>query len=98
MPNTANERQIQGSEINPDNLDIEYDENENVNIQIPQEGLDEVFSNMLDLEEEEEEWNSMEYPEAMTVLPKGLPIDELSSVALLQKELENVSRRKQHWR
>ena len=57
MPNTANERQIQGSEINPDNLDIEYDENENVNIQIPQEELDEVFSNMPDLEEEEEEWN-----------------------------------------
>ena len=30
MPNTANERQIQEPEINPDNLDIEYDENEDV--------------------------------------------------------------------
>ena len=39
MPNTANERQIEEDEINPDNLDIEYDENENVGIQIPQEEL-----------------------------------------------------------
>ena len=55
VPNTANERQIEEPEINPANLDIEYDENENVGIQIPQEELDEVFSNMPDFEEEEEE-------------------------------------------
>lgn len=51
------ERQIQKPEINPANLDIEYDENENVGIQIPQEELDEVFRKIPDLEEEEEEWN-----------------------------------------
>ena len=55
MPNPANESQIGEQEINPDNLDIEYDENETVGIQIPQEELDEVFSNMPDLKEEEEE-------------------------------------------
>ena len=49
IPNTANESQIEEDEINPDNLDIEYDENENVGIQIPQEALDEVFRNMPDL-------------------------------------------------
>lgn len=57
QPNTANESQIQEPEINPTNLDIEYDENEDVGIQVPQEELDEVFSNMPDFEEEEEEWN-----------------------------------------
>ncbi|SJN46377.1 conjugal transfer protein TraD [Sphingobacterium sp. JB170] len=87
MPNTANERQIQGSEINPDNLDIEYDENENVNIQIPQEELDEVFSNMPDLEEEEEEWNRYGISGGDDSLAQGVTYDELSSVgALLQKE------------
>lgn len=55
--NTASERQRQESKINPDNLDIEYDENENVGIQIPQEELGEVFRNMPDFEDEEEEWN-----------------------------------------
>lgn len=44
MPNTANESQVLVEVINPDNLEIEYDENEEVSIQIPQEELDEVFS------------------------------------------------------
>src|SRR3546814_9975006 len=57
VPNNASESQVEEPEINPDNLDIEYDENENVGIQIPQEELDEVFSNQPDFEEEEEEWN-----------------------------------------
>jgi len=87
VPNTANERQIQEPEINPDNLDIEYDENEDVNIQIPQEELDEVFSNMPDLEEEEEEWNRYGISGGDDSLAQGVNYDELSSVgALLQKE------------
>ncbi|QGN24283.1 conjugal transfer protein TraD [Elizabethkingia anophelis] len=87
MPNTANARQIQEPEINPDNLDIEYDENEDVNIQIPQEDLDEVFSNMPDLEEEEEEWNRYGISGGDDSLAQGVTYDELSSVgALLQKE------------
>src|SRR5690606_41916877 len=45
LPNSANESQMAEQEINPDNLDIEYDENEDFSIQIPQEELDEVFSN-----------------------------------------------------
>ncbi|MDV4129800.1 conjugal transfer protein TraD [Elizabethkingia anophelis] len=87
VPNTANGRQIQEPEINPDNLDIEYDENEEVNIQIPQEELDEVFSNMPDLEEEEEEWNRYGISGGDDSLAQGVTYDELSSVgALLQKE------------
>ena len=87
VPNTANESQITEQEINPDNLDIEYDENENVSIQIPQEELDEVFSNMPDLEEEEEEWNRYGISGGDNSLAQGVTYDELSSVgALLQKE------------
>jgi hypothetical protein len=87
LPNAANESQIEEQEINPDNLDIEYDENENVGIQIPQEELDEVFSNMPDLEEEEEEWNRYGISGGDDSLAQGVTYDELSSVgALLQKE------------
>ena len=87
MPNTANERQIEEDEINPDNLDIEYDENENVGIQIPQEELDEVFSNMPDFGEEEEEWNRYELSDGDNGFAQGVTFEELNSVGiLLQKE------------
>ncbi|SHM89779.1 conjugal transfer protein TraD [Flavobacterium chilense] len=87
VPNTANERQITEQEINPDNLDIEYDENENVGIQVPQEELDEVFSNMPDLEEEEEEWNRYGISGVDNGFAQGVTFEELSSVGmLLQKE------------
>ena len=87
MPNAANERQIEEPEINPANLDIEYDENENVGIQIRKEELDEVFRNMPDLEEEEEEWNRYGIFGGDNSLAQGVTFEELSSVgALLQKE------------
>jgi len=87
VPNIANERQIMEPEINPDNLDIEYDENEAVGIQIPQEELDEVFSNMPDLDEEEEEWNRYGISGDDNGFAQGVTYDELSSVGtLLQKE------------
>ena len=87
VPNTATERQIQENEINPANLDIEYDENENVGIQIPQEELDEVFRNMPDLEEEEEEWNRYGISGGDNGFAQGVTFEELNSVGvLLQKE------------
>ncbi|WP_156308883.1 conjugal transfer protein TraD [Sphingobacterium endophyticum] len=87
MPNTANKSQIEEDEINPDNLDIEYDENENVGIQIPQEELDEVFRNTPDLDEEEEEWNRYGISGGDDSLAQGVTFEELSSVGvLLQKE------------
>ncbi len=87
VPNSAIESQIEETEVNPDNLDIEYDENESVDIQIPQEELDKVFSNMPDLEEEEEEWNRYGISGDDDSLAQGVTYDELSSVgALLQKE------------
>ena len=87
LPNTATERQIQENEINPANLDIEYDENENVGIQIPQEELDEVFRNVPDLEEEEEEWNRYGISGGDNGFAQGVTFEELNSVGiLLQKE------------
>ena len=87
VPNTATERQIQEPEINPTNLDIEYDENEIVGIQIPQEELDEVFRNMPDFEEEEEEWNRYGISGGDDGFAQGVTFEELSSVGmLLQKE------------
>ena len=87
VPNNASESQIKETEINPYNLDIEYDKNENVSIQIPQEELDEVFSNMPDFEQEEEEWNRYGISAGDDSLAQGVTYDELSSVgALLQKE------------
>ena len=87
VPNTANESQITEPEINPDNLDIEYDENENVSIQIQQEELDEVFRNIPDLDEEEEEWNRYGISDGDDGFAQGVTFEELSSVGmLLQKE------------
>src|SRR5690554_882055 len=87
VPNTANERQIEEPEVNPDNLDIEYDENENRSIQIPQEELDKVFSHQPDFEEEEEEWNRYGISGGDNGFAQGVTFEELSSVGmLLQKE------------
>jgi hypothetical protein len=87
FPKSANERQTEETVINPNNLDIEYDENESAGIQIPQEELDEVFSNTPDFEQEEEEWNRYGISGGYDSLAQGVTYDELSSVgALLQKE------------
>ena len=87
VPNNATESQVEEPEINPDNFDIEYDENENVGIQIPQEELDEVFSNMPDFGEEEEEWNRYELSDGDNGFAQGVTFEELNFVGiLLQKE------------
>lgn len=87
VPNNASESQVEEPEINPDNLDIEYDENENVGIQIPQEELDEVFSNQPDFEEEEEEWNGYGISGGDNGFAQGVTFEELGAVGmLLQKE------------
>ncbi len=87
MPKASNESQITEQEINPANLDMEYDENEIVGMQIPKEELDEVFSNIPDFEEEEEEWNRYGISGSDDSLAQGVTFDELSTVGgLLQKD------------
>lgn len=93
-PNTAIERQIEKPEMNPDNLDIEYDENENLGFQISQEELEEGFKKMLDFEEEEEEWNRYGMAISDNGFAQGVTFEELNSVGMmLQKEkLEPVQK------
>ncbi|SHH67737.1 hypothetical protein SAMN05444388_11530 [Flavobacterium johnsoniae] len=87
VPNTTNESQIEEQETNRYNFEIECNENENVGIQIPQEELDDVFGNMPDLEEEEEEWNRYRISSGNNGFAQGVTFEELSSVGmLLQKE------------
>ncbi|CAA9197677.1 conjugal transfer protein TraD [Flavobacterium sp. NPDC079362] len=91
---TSNESKIQEPEINPNNLDIEYDKNENVAIQIPQQDLDDVFRNMPDFEEEEEEWNRYGISGGDNGFAQGVTFEELSSVGMmLQKEKLEPSQR-----
>ena len=75
-------------EVDVDNLDIEYDENENVGIQIPQEELDKVFSNNVpDLAEEEEDLNRYRTSGSDDGFAQGVTFEELNNVGvLLQKE------------
>lgn len=88
VPNTAIQSQIAEPEVNPDNLDIEYDVSENVGIQIPQEELGKVFGKVPDLAEEEEEWNRYgiisDNDDGFT---QGVTYNELNEVEdLLKKE------------
>ena len=87
IPKASKESQLKDQEINPANLDIEYDENEIVGIQIPQEELDVAFSNIPDFKEEEEEWNRYGISSSDDSLAQGVTFDELSTVGtLLQKD------------
>ncbi len=87
VPNSATKRQIAEPEVNPDNLDIEYDKNEIVDIQIPKEKLDEVFNNEPDLAEEEEDLNRLKASDSDDGFAQGVTFEELNNVGiLLQKE------------
>lgn len=69
-----------------DNFESEIEEND-FDIQIPQEELDDVFRNMPDFEEEEEEWNRYGISGGDYGFAQGVTFEELSTVGmLLQKE------------
>lgn len=75
------------SEIIPEDLDIEYDENETLYNQIPKEELDKAFTNRPNLEEEEEEWYQYHISRADNGFAQGVTFEELGTVNnLLQKE------------
>lgn len=87
IPNTATESQDEELPFDPDNLDIEYDENEIVGIQIPREDLDDVFGTLPDLEEEEEELDLQGTPIDDFGFAQGVTFEELAKVGkLLQHE------------
>ncbi|WP_449404229.1 conjugal transfer protein TraD [Flavobacterium ranwuense] len=69
-----------------DNFESETGEN-GFDIEIPQEELDDIFRNMPDFEEEEEEWNRYGISSGDYGFAQGVTFEELSSVGLLlQKE------------
>ena len=86
VPNSASESQQEVQQEKTNNFDIEID-SEDVGIQIPQGELDDIFSNMPDLEEEEEEWNRYGISGEDDGLAQGVTFEELSAVGmLLQKD------------
>ncbi|CAN1534618.1 hypothetical protein MCETHM1_01521 [Flavobacteriaceae bacterium] len=94
LPNSANESQKKKQEQESDNFDIEID-GEEVDIQIPQEELDEVFGNMPDFEEEEE-WNryGISSGDDSFGFASGVTFEELSTVGmLLQKDILEPSQK-----
>ena len=86
MPKPVSEYQSEKDVEKADNFEVEINEKE-VDIQIPQEELEDVFDEMPDLEEEEEEWNRQGQSEVEDGLAQGVTFEELSTVGmLLQKE------------
>ena len=86
VPKCTTESQKKKQEKEKENFDIEID-NEDVDMQIPQEELDEVFGSMPDFEEKEGEWNRYGISGGNDGFAQGVTFEELSSVGmLLQKE------------
>lgn len=74
-------------QINPQDLDIEYDENETLYRQIPKEALEKIFINTPNLEEEEEEWHQFHISHTDNGFAQGITFEELGNVNnLLKKE------------
>lgn len=87
LSNHTNECQKKKEEQKSNNFDIEIDE-EKVDIQIPQEELDEVFGIVPDFEEEEEEWNSYRLSDGDNGFAQGVTFEELSTVEMLLKKVK----------
>lgn len=71
------------SEIDPNTLDIEFDINESLNDQIPQEEPEKDSSSPLDFLEEEEEWNKYRIVSEDSSLAQGVTYEELSNVEMM---------------
>ena len=86
VPKESYDGQVQKEDRFNDNFDIEIDEDK-VELQIPQEELDEVFGNVPDFENEEEEWNSYGLSDGDNGFAQGVTFEELCTVkTLLKKE------------
>ena len=80
-PNTSNENHFKDQMIDPSNLDIEFDENE-ITHQIENEELDDVFSNVPDWQEEEEEWSRYRIISDNDGFAQGVTFEELGNVEI----------------
>lgn len=82
LPKSAKESQKKKKKQKFNNFDHEIDD-EDVKKQIPMEELEDVFRNMPDLEEEEEEWKSYGISGGNDGLAQGVTFEELSAVGML---------------
>ena len=86
VPKKDNESKEPNKELISDNFDIEIDE-EKAELQMLPEELDEVFWNVPDFEDEEEEWNSYRISDGENGFAQGVTFEELTTVKkLLKKE------------
>lgn len=85
VPKCATESQNKKQDMKIDIFDIEIDYEE-VDLQIPQEELDEVLGNIPDFEEEEEEWNRYGIFGGNDGFAQGVTFEELSTVGMLLKK------------
>ena len=77
------------------NLDIEYDENENVDIRMLQEEPEETFSDVPDFEEEEEEWRQYGTSGVDIGFAQGVTFDELNNVGAVFRTNKSVPAQKE---
>jgi hypothetical protein len=95
MTNKATGRPLENSENEPDNFvpEIEID---GYDLKVPQEEPDEVFRNVPDLEEEEEEWNGYREYSEEDGFATGVTFEELGTVGmLLQQDKLELSKQKE---
>ncbi|MGV0919172.1 conjugal transfer protein TraD [Empedobacter falsenii] len=93
VPNSAIKGQVKKETINPHNLDIELDENEIISHQSSKEELDEDLIDVLDFEEEEEEWKRYGISNNNDGFAQGVTFEELSQVKnFLEKNEQTLSK------
>lgn len=85
MPKEATDRQNKEKEAESDNFDPEIEKKE-LNKQIPQEELDEVFGEVPDLREEEEEWNRYGVADDEDGFATGVTFEELGTVGMVLRQ------------
>lgn len=85
LPKYSDENSIENQQTQTSNFNEEVNDKK-VDIQIPQEKLDEVFENIPDFEEEEEEWSHYQIFDNDNGSATGITFEELNSVEIFLKE------------
>jgi hypothetical protein len=91
LPSYTDKSQTE-KQVKEDNTFDTETEEKDLGLEIPQEELDEVFGQMPDLEEEEEEWQMHGAPNGEGGFATGVTFEELSTVgSLLQQEMPETA-------
>lgn len=85
LPNNDGESRIEKKTHRTSNFDKEISD-ETVDIQIPQEELDDVFRSTPNFEEEEEEWSQYQIFDNDNGLATGVTFEELNTVEVFLKD------------